>query len=303
MRGLTDYITTVPWEDVLTFWYVTIADAYQQLEGRCGPWRQRGPTPSFSDAEVITVSLFIDTYFAGHEALGLCFLARYHPDLFPQLLDPGPFNERRRALCQIIEQVRQQLTADWALIGADDGVRLLDSAPISLATYARGSDTDTVCGSEFWGVCPSKGAKIYGLKLHLTATTNQVVDQWVLAPAAYHDSQVITPVLEGATNLDVLADGAYNEPGTAHHLAQRRNIRLWAPPRKDSRHPWPKALRRLVGRWRRQIECVFNVLTVSFHIEQPGARSLEGVIARVATRLLAYNLSFITRAHFARTGA
>jgi hypothetical protein len=303
MRGLTDYITDVRWLDILTFWYVVTADAYRQLERRYGAWRQRGPAPLFTDPEVITVSLFIDTFFAGHEALGLAFLRQYHPDLFPHLLDPGPFNERRRALCHIIEQVRQQLTADWRLIDPEDGVRLLDSAPISLATYARGSDTDTVCGSEFWGVCPSKGGKVYGLKLHVTATTDQVVDRWLVVPAAWHDSHAIEPILAGASNLDVLGDGAYHQPGTAQLLAERHNIRLWTAPRKDSRHPWPKALRRRIGRWRRRVECVFNVLTVSFHLEQPGARSLDGVLARLATRLLAYNLSFVTRAHFAKNGA
>jgi hypothetical protein len=303
MRGLTDYITDVAWVDTLTFWYVVIADAYRQLERRYGAWRQRGPAPLFTDPEVITVSLFMDTFFAGHEALGLAFLRQYHPDLFPHLLDPGPFNERRRALCHIIEQVRQQLTADWGLIRPDDQVRLLDSAPISLATYARGSDTDTVCGSEFWGVCPSKGGKVYGLKLHLTATTEQVVERWIVVPAAWHDSDAVEPILEGQHDLDVLGDGAYHHPGTEHLLAERQNIRLWTPPRKDSRQPWPKRLRRQIGRWRRRVECVFNVLTVSFHLEQPQARSLDGVLARLATRLLAYNLSFITRAHFAKPGA
>jgi hypothetical protein len=303
MRGLTDYITDVGWEDILTFWYVVVADAYQQLERCYGAWRQRGPAPLFTDPEVITVSLFIDTFFAGHEALGLAFLRQYHPELFPDLLAPGPFNERRRVLGRIIEQVRQQLTADWGLIAAEDRVRLLDSAPISLATYARGSDTETVCGSEFWGVCPSKGSKVYGLRLHLTATTDQVVDRWIMLPAACHDSQATEAILEEAADLDVLADGAYHQPGTADFLAAQRNIRLWTPPRKDSRQPWPKEWRRRIGRWRRRVECVFNVLSVSFHLEHPQARSWDGVVARLATRLLAYNLSFITRAHFANIGA
>jgi hypothetical protein len=57
----------------------------------------------------------------------------------------------------------------------------------------------------------------------------------------------------------------------------------------------PKALRRWVGRVRRRIETASSMLTTVFHIELPAARSLAGVICRISTRLLAYNLCFITR--------
>jgi len=34
------------------------------------PLRQSGPAPSFSDSEVITVGLIIETFFQGHEEVG-----------------------------------------------------------------------------------------------------------------------------------------------------------------------------------------------------------------------------------------
>lgn len=52
-------------------------------------------TSVFSDSEVITVALIIDTYFHGNEELGLSFLRQYHSELFPQLPSNGHFNERR----------------------------------------------------------------------------------------------------------------------------------------------------------------------------------------------------------------
>ena len=61
MTGRTDFITEAKWEDILTIWPVRVDDAYQALEARYGPWRRRGPQPAFSDSEVITVSLMIDT--------------------------------------------------------------------------------------------------------------------------------------------------------------------------------------------------------------------------------------------------
>jgi len=54
-----------------------------------------------------------------------------------------------------------------------------------------------VTGSDYFGVMKSRGAKLFGLRLHLTTTTGQVVDDWLLAPAAPHDSQVMPAFFEG----------------------------------------------------------------------------------------------------------
>jgi hypothetical protein len=116
MTGRTDFITDACWEDVWLIWYVLVDDAYHMLERHYGAWRRRGPTPVLSDSEVITVALIIDTWFHGHEALGLAFLRCYHPTLFPQLPPHGWFNARRTILGPLIDQVRRVLTHHHALI-------------------------------------------------------------------------------------------------------------------------------------------------------------------------------------------
>jgi len=294
MTGRTDFITDACWVDVWTIWFVLVDDAYQALERHYGKWRQRGPDPTFSDSEVITVALIIDTWFHGHEALGLAFLRQYHGDIFPHLPPDGWFNQRRTPLGPLIDQIRRLITRQAGLLAASDGVRLLDSAPVPVTTYTRGKDNRSINGSEYFGVAKSKGAKLYGLRLHVTTTLGQVVDDWLLAPASFHDSTPMTAVFERAHDLLVLGDGAFHNPCDAPVLHERHNIQIITPPRKDSRHPWPKALRRWVGRVRRRVETAFSVLTTVFHIEQPAARSLAGVVSRISTRLLAYNLCFIT---------
>ena len=64
MTGLTDFITDAQWEDVLTYWFLLIDDAYQALERRYQRWRRRGPQPRFADSEVITVGLLDDWMLA-----------------------------------------------------------------------------------------------------------------------------------------------------------------------------------------------------------------------------------------------
>lgn len=297
MTGMTDFITTTRWEDVWTIWFVLVDDAYQALERHHGRWRHSGPTPVFHDSEVITVALISDTWFHGHEALGLAFLRQYHRQLFPHLPPDGWFNDRRTRLGPLIDQVRQVITRQLGLITADDHDRLIDSAPIPVATYQRAGANRTVNGSEYFGVMSSRRAKLFGFRLHLTTTTQGVVDTWVLAPAAIHDSQVLPAVLEDATQRVVLGDGAYHNPAAAPVLAARQVI-VHAPPRRDSRTrtPWPDDLRRWVGKVRRRIETALSVLTTVFNIECVHARSLRGLVCRISTRILAYTLSFITGA-------
>jgi hypothetical protein len=296
MAGRTDIITDARWEDVWTIWYTLVDDAYRVLEQHYGAWRRSGPQPLFSDSEAITVGLIIDTWFGGHEALGLSFLRQYHPTLFPHLPPDGWFNQRRSVLALLIDQVRRVITWQGRLLAADDPVRLLDSAPISLATYTRGGDNRTLTGSEYFGVASSKGAKLFGLRLHVTTTVGQVVDDWLLAPASLHDSTPMGAVFEQAHDLLVLGDGAFHSPALEPVLLERHRVEIIAPPRKDSRkrEPWSKAKRNWIGRVRRKIETAFSVLQTVFHIEQPNARSLRGLICRISTRLLAYNLCFLT---------
>lgn len=305
MAGRTDFITDARWEDVWTIWYTLVDDAYRVLEQHYGAWRRSGPQAAFSDSEAITVGLIIDTWFAGHEALGLSFLRQYHPTLFPHLPPDGWFNQRRTVLALLIDQVRRVMSWQQGLLASDDPVRLLDSAPITLATYTRGGDNRTVNGSEYFGVASSKGAKLFGLRLHVTTTVGQVVDDWLLAPASLHDTTPVSAVFEQAHDLLVLGDGAFHSPSLEPVLREKHRVEVLAPPRRDSRtrEPWSKAKRRFLGRVRRKIETAFSVLQSVFHIEQPNARSLRGVICRISTRLLAYNLCFVTGSLLAQLGA
>lgn len=293
MTGLTDFITQANWSDILTVWLVLVDDAYQALQNPFGPWRRRGPQPEFTDSEVITVSLLIDTFFHGHEALGLSFVRQYHLDLFPKLLPYGQFNHRRRELGLITEQIRQYLNRTQGLVDPQDDFRIIDSAPIPLCTYTRAGSNRTVAGPEYFSVMSSRKAKLFGMRMYLTVTSAQVVDQWMLAPAAPHDGKVMTALFEDADNLVVFGDGAFHDPAEMNHLSYSHRIQVLAPPRKDANQTWPERFRKWAGRLRRRIETALSVLVTAFNIEHPGSRSRSGLIARVASRLLAYNLCFI----------
>ena len=291
MNGLTDYITQRPWTETITAWYVQVDEAYQRLIAkRGGPLRLSGPEPSFSDSEVITVSLIIETFFQGHEEVGYAFVAQYLADMFPKLLDLDRFNVRRRELIGVIEAIRR----DWRdqKLDRSDPVRLVDSAPVSLMTYTRGARCKSVMGSQFFGVVTSKKAKLFGLRLHASVTVEQLIDEWLLAPASIPDPQVLDELVLEGRGLTLIGDKIYNDSELEERLWRKRRITL-LPLRKDNQiKQWPQGIQRLLGRLRHRVETLFSTLTTTFNVQRPRGRSLAGHVVRIATCILAHTLSF-----------
>jgi hypothetical protein len=291
MNGLTDYISQCPWEEIITAWYVLVDDAYQRLITKRGqPLRTSGPEPTFSDSEVITVSLIIETFFQGHEEVGYAFVSQYLRDLFPNLIDLDRFNARRRELIAVIEAIRRDLRDQK--LNRSDPVRLVDSAPVTLMTYTRGARCKSVVGSQFFGVVTSKKGKVFGLRLHVTVTVDQLIDEWLLAPASVPDPQVLDELVLDCRDLTLIGDKIYNDAELEERLWRKRRITLM-PLRKDNqKKQWPADVRRILGRIRHRVETAFSILTTVFNIQRPRGRSLAGHVVRIATCILVHTLSF-----------
>lgn len=291
MNGLTNYITECPWIDTITIWYVLVDDAYQRLiAGRGRSLRTRGPEPKFSDSEVITVSLIIETFFQGHEEVGHAFVSQFLEDLFPDLIDLDRFNARRRALIAVIEAIRRDLRDQK--LDHSDLVRLVDSAPVALATYTRGARCRSVVGSQYFGVVTSKKAKVFGLRLHMTVTADQLVDEWLLAPASIPDPQVLDALVLDNRDLTLVGDKIYNDAELEDRLWRKRRILLLPLRKKNQKKQWPMGVQRALGRVRHRVETAFSTLTTVFNAGHPRGRSLAGHVVRIATCILAYTLSF-----------
>ena len=292
MKGLTNYITEQSWEETITAWYTQTDDAYQAIIAQRGrPLRRRGPAPAVSDSEIMTQSLIIEVYFQGHEELGYAFIQQYLRPLFPRQLDLDRFNYRRRQLIGVIEQVRRYWREQ--LLEAEDRFRIVDSAPISLMTYARGSRCESVRGPEYFGVVTSKKEKVFGLRLHLTCTAGQLIDEWMLAPASVHDKVALDALLENCRNLQIGGDKAYNDAELEERLWRKRQILLLPLRKENQQKQWSDAVRQALGRVRHRVETVFSTLTTAFNMQRPRGRSLAGHVVRISTCILAHTLSFL----------
>lgn len=292
MKGLINYISERPWSDIITEWYVRVDDPYQTLVRQRGaPFRLSGPIPEMSDSEVITISSVIETFFQGHEEVGYTFVCQYLRDLFPRLLDLDRFNQRRRALIGVMEALRRILRNQ--LIDPDDPVRLVDSAPITLMTYTRGARCQSVDGNDdYFGVVTSKKGKFFGLRLHITTTVNQVIDDWFWAPGSEPNPDVLDELVFHRRNLTLIGDKIYNDAELEDRLWRKRGIILLPLRKNNQKKQWPQEVRRILGNIRHWVETVFSTVTTVFNIQRPRGRSLAGLVVRIATCILPHTLRF-----------
>lgn len=291
MRDLTHYITTTSWDDIALIIYVSVDDTYQSLVARLGPVRHRGPTPAVSDSEIMTWVLLCELFFEGDEHRFCHFLAQYMRHLFPRQLHRSQFNRRRRALTAMLELIRR-LWRDQ-LLSQDEDLRLIDSAPVPVCTYARSNRCRTVQGAEYCGQITAKKAKFFGFRLHATVTPDQLIDEWCLAPASVHDIRVAAELLADEAHLAVIGDAAYTSAEFEAALWQDAKLLLWPLRRSNQHQQWPPQVRQWLIRVRMRIETTFSQLTVAFGLGLTGARSLIGIVNRVASKILAHTFCFL----------
>ena len=169
-----------------------------------------------------------------------------------------------RELVGVIEAIRRHLRDQP--IDLQDPLRLVDSAPVEVVTYTRGSRCRSVVGNEYFGVVTSKKSKVFGFRLHATTTVDQMIDEWVLAPASIPDLQVLDDGLAvGCRNRILVGDKIYSGEAREEHLWRRRGI-LLLPLRRDSQaKQWPEGVQALLGRVRHNIETAFSTLTTVFN--------------------------------------
>lgn len=301
MKGLTEYITQCDWGDVLTTLFVLIDDVHQELDKCYVPNRNHTPQgePEFSDSEVIAITLFGEMVFAGAEDKTLHFIRQYHLDMFPRLLSNNRFNRRKQALAATMEAIRCSLRDQWRKehpLETDVAhLRLVDSAPISMCTYTRGSRCQSVAldwRDDWFGVCASKKTRFFGARCHITTTVDQMIDTWLLAPGSYEDRKPLVALLEGRQGLGVIGDKGYVSQDLEDRLWEVGEHLLLALKRQNQKAQWPADIQKVLGMLRHNIETTFSVLTTVFNFEKPGSRSMSGFIARTTAKILAHTVSF-----------
>jgi hypothetical protein len=277
-------------EDLCTYVYVIVDEVFQ---ASVQPHDHRpGPRSSFSDSEVITLTLVAELVSLDDETVFLDYVARNHRALFPMLPERSRSNRRRRALSEAVNTIRRQLLG-WllALLPPDDRpLCVLDSLPVPVVGFHHATGRHRWYGWATYGYNATKQQTIYGFKLHLLTTADGIITDFALAPAHLTDGTFTDQLLRDKADLLVLGDKAYINALLQGDLQQFHGVTLLTPHRTNQHDQLPAALTHLVNHFRQMIETINSQLAGQFNIETNKAKCMSGLLARLQAKLAAHTL-------------
>ena len=259
---------------LLTALYV-LADDF--LPKRCGPGRR----PRISDAEIVCLAvaqIFLD---CPKERRFLRFARVRLGQLFPSIPGQSGYNKRVRALAPQIAQLVSHLA--WLSPSFCDRLRLLDSTPVPCAQSRETVKRSQLAGSVSYGYCASHSRYFWGFRLYLLCAPDGMPIAFELAPANAPEREVAAELLERALQPGqaIVADKGF-AGAEFEQLVASLGCQLLRPDRKNEQPRFGS-----LGGIRQWIESIVETTKGQLSLERHGARTLNGLIARIAQRLLA----------------
>lgn len=247
------------------------------LPKRTGP----GRPPKLSDAELIALAVaqvFLD---CPNDRKFLAFAGWRLGHLFPELIKQPGYNKRVRALAPRILSAINALAFSSSSFG--DRLWLLDSTPLPCGQSRETARRSELAGHAAYGYCRSHSRFFWGFRLFLLCTPEGMPVGFELAAANVPERKAAAEILERVSveGRVVVADKGF-AGREFEQLVADYGGRLVRPDRKDE----PRRFGSLGG-VRQWIESVFQTLKEQLSLERHRARTLGGVVARVAQRLLA----------------
>jgi len=259
---------------LLTALYVLADDL---LPKRRGPGRR----PRISDAEVVCLAvaqIFLDR---PKERSFLRMAKRRLGHLFPYIPGQSGYNKRVRALApQIVELVTTLARRSPSFC---DRLRLLDSTPVPCAQSRETVKRSQLAGHAGYGYCASHSRFFWGFRLYLLCAPDGMPIAFELAAANAPEREVALGLLERALEPGqtlIVDKGFAGEE--FEQIVHSYGASVLRPDRRDEKPRFGSLAR--VRQW---IESIFYTGKDQLSLERHGARTLQGLIARIAQRLLA----------------
>jgi hypothetical protein len=257
---------------------------YVMVDDLFGPCSGPGRRPKLSDAELVCLAVAQVLLGCNSERRWLRFADRRLGHLFPYLPTPSAYNRRLRRAWPLVALAIQDVAAhtpSWS-----DQLRLVDSTPVPCAASRETVKRSALVGHAGYGDCKSHHRYFWGLRLYVLAGPDGLPVAWCLATPKLGEREVVAAMLDHERlrlrpGLVILADKGFAGQ-EFERLVAGYGARLLRPDRKDEPHRFGS-----LGGWRQWIESTFDTLKDQLSLERHGGRTLPGVVARVAQRLLA----------------
>ncbi len=272
----------MPLDTFLVALYTLVDDWYQQ-KGKAHLAGKVGKKPTFSDSEVLTLSIAQHWCGFQKERTWLRFVRHNLAALFPGLLEQSEFNRRARNLCWLMNQMRYEIVQAMGAFAQE--YRLVDSTPVHVRHWRRYGKTHLCLPGAALGHCAAKKETFYGYRLLTLTTLDGVITDWELIPASEDEREGALDLLYEYRRLKTLGDKGFVDQLRQRVLAEDRDNRLLTPKRKNQKEQNPPEWDALMNRTRRLIETVYAQGKDGFGLEKPFARTLWGLISRLIAKL------------------
>lgn len=261
--------------DTLLIGLYVLAD--DLLEPRSG----RGRPVKLTDAELVCLAVAQVLLDVPGDRRFLAFARWRLGHLFPYLLKQPGYNKRVRALApQIIRLLNIVVFESPSFC---DGLWLLDGTPVPCGASRETARRSELAGQAAYGYCRSQHRYFWGFRLILVCAPDGMPIGFDLVAANVSERVAAAEILRRLplAGRTILADKGF--AGTEfEQLVSDLGGRLLRPDRKDEprRHG-------ALGAIRQWIESVFDTLKGQLSLERHGARTMPGLMARIAARMLA----------------
>jgi hypothetical protein len=248
------------------------------------PKRRENARRRITDAEVVTLCVAQAVLGIASDRQFLRTARRQLLGLFPVLPTQDAYWKRRARLAERIEQLMATFARDCP--GYWDRIVLLDSTPVEC-----GRSVETARRSELAAACAhhysrSHSRWFWGMRLHLLGAPDGTIRAVILASADQKERDVARRLfamsLRGGET--IVCDKGYAGSEFAEHAARTYQATVLRPARKTEPD---NALH--LSSIRQRIESIFWTLKDHLGLEAHRARTLHGLRARIACKLLAYS--------------
>jgi Transposase DDE domain len=265
--------------------YVLLVDDWWKLKHASEAPRVGRPA-LLTDPEVITLAILAQWPRFRSERDFWRFARAHLRSYFPKLCSQSQLNRRVRSVEPELRNFQRAVAQ--TLRGASEVYHVLDTTLIPAIVRVRASRKGLFCGQATFGRSVSKTEWVYGFKVALSVSPEGVICAFGLAEAASDDRPIGDFLIIEDSHDAYLADKGFTGVQWERRWLDLYGALVAATPKDNSKRAWVKADCRWASGKRQIIEGVIDQLKDIFGLERHRAKTLGGLLARLAAKIAAY---------------
>jgi Transposase DDE domain len=262
-----------------------LVDDWWNLEHASEPPRVGRPA-LLTDPEVITLAILAQWPRFRSERDFWRFARAHLRSYFPKLCSQSQLNRRVRSVEPELRDFQRAVAL--TLRGASEVYHVLDTTLVPAIVRVRASRKGLFAGQATFGRSASKTEWVYGFKVALSVSPEGVICAFGLAEAASDDRPIGDFLIIEDPHDAYLADKGFTGVQWERRWSDLYGALVAATPKNDSKRAWAKTDRRWASGKRQIIEGVIDQLKDIFGLERHRAKTLQGLLARLAAKIAAY---------------